>query len=201
MGAANGFVTVRPDARYGDQVGVFNFNEPIAQAFTVAGTITVSEIGIYGAAAGGSSACHFAIFTNGSGKPGSVVTGTDVTGSIPVSMGIAYAAVSNIQLTAGTYWIGCYVNSDPWNPSRFNGTGLGTVCGWGEGATYPTWGWGTWTSQSGTRDYSLYAVYTTAGGLSIPVAMNSYRQRRNRRGPVPPRDSWIRRNGIYIPKE
>jgi hypothetical protein len=40
-----------------------------------------------------------------------------------------------------------------------------------------------------------------SAGLSIPVAMNSYRQHRNRRGPVPPRDSWIRRNGIYIPKE
>ena len=173
-GAANGFVTTRPDARYGDTEGSIYSDRCYANQFTVPGTgsIEISEIGLYCDGAGG-SLLRLAIFTNDAANscPEEIVANSD-SGELDTSAATYdapfYATYSTKPVVTGgsTYWIVAYGNSSNTEMSRFDS--VGTYVQISSGLTYPTWPTGTqWESATSyTREYSFYAVLSGGSGGS-----------------------------------
>ena len=86
MAAANGFVTVRPDARYGDTTSNLGATSTLATKFAAPNTasFSVSEIGLY--ASTNLTQVKLAIFADDAvnGCPGAMVSGSE-TGIITLS--------------------------------------------------------------------------------------------------------------------
>ena len=184
MAAANGFITVSPDTRYGDVEGNYPNTYVFAAKFTApgSGSLNVSEIGLYCYAAAG-AAQHLAIFTDDAvnGCPDTIVADSD-TGAFASSQAMAklsfvYSTLPVI-IGGGIYWLAFIGNFNNAYPSRFASGGTAVYV---TGRTYPTWPtaaqWETHTDQ--TVNLSLYAVYAAAGGgLLIPAVMYYYNQLR-----------------------
>ena len=164
--AANGFITVSPDARYGDAVSAMIADSTFASKFTMggSGTCTISEIGAY---LDGDTAAriHFAIFTDdaGNGCPEATVANSD-TGEIDPSADIStkdyYSYGTKPELTGGAnYWIGVINGNASTTLSRFDSGGTGVY--FSGSTSYPTFptGDGWHAATSATRDWSFYAVY------------------------------------------
>lgn len=180
---ANGFLVASPGARHGDTSPGLASGWLIAQRFTCpdAGTQEISEIGYYGKDNG--NEMRFAIFTDDSGNtcPESIVANSE---SDTVANSANIAKVNHIygtkpELTGGVdYWLVSYYDG-PINPDYLASSGENTINV--TGYTPYTWpdadDWHTHTDRP-TFDMSLYAVYAAAGGLSIPVAMRTYRNLR-----------------------
>ncbi len=173
MAAANGFVLVSPDARYGDVEGSFPVDYSFAAKFTApgSGALNITEIGIY-CYASITGNQHLAIFTHDAGNdcPESIVANSD-TGefaSVNSMAKLSHSYGTEPVLTGGSiYWlvfIGDHANA---HPSRFASGGDAVFV---TGRTYPTWPTGTqWESHSDqTVDYSFYAVYE-AGAAGIVI--------------------------------
>lgn len=188
MAAGNGFLTVSPDTRYGATQGNMPPGYAVAGMFQVPGTgeKNISEIGIYGGniTSNYNSKLHLAIFEDdsGGGHPSIIVANSD---SGEISAGKTQAKLSasystKPKVNGGTnYWLAFIVGEYNFAPSRLeDGTGTAIYI---TGLTYPTWpanatAWHTHTDQ--THAYSLYAVYETTSGLSIPIVQAHYRRRR-----------------------
>jgi len=166
--AANGFVTVSPDARYGDNVSAMIADSTFVSKFTMggSGTCTISEIGAYldGDAA---ARIHFAIFTDDAGNscPEATVANSD-TGEIDPDGDIStkeyHSYGTKPELTGGAnYWIGVINGNASTTLSRFDSGGTGVTLG----ASYPTFPTGDeWHAATpATRDWSFYAVYNCGG--------------------------------------
>ena len=189
MAAANGFVTVSPDARYGDAEGSFPASFVLAAKFTApgSGALNITEIGIYSYSSS-TGHLHLAIWTHDAGNdcPESIVANSDTgefasTGSMAK---LSHSYGTEPVLTGGNiYWLTFIGDFDNAHPSRFASGGNAVYV---TGITYPTWPTGTqWESHTDqTVDYSLYAVYETApsGGLSLPIAMAYYSRIRRTSG-------------------
>ena len=133
MAAANGFVTVRPDARYGDTTSTLASTAGLATKFaapTVA-SFSVSEIGLY--ASTNLTHVKMAIFADDAvnGCPGAMVAGSE-SGAITLTADIAtihfYTYGTPILLAGGagvSYWIAQIHNATSVT-SRFatGGTGV-----------------------------------------------------------------------------
>jgi hypothetical protein len=185
MGAANGFVTVSPDARYGASAGTVSATETSACRFALGstGTKQITEIGLYIQAVSGTVACKIAIFENDAANtcPGAMIANSEAT--LSASSGAytkTYATYgTKPQVTGGvTYWI-ALIQEGSVAYSRID---TGGVNAYKSGLTTYTWpaeaAWHTKTDYG--RDWSYYAVYEdAASGVSLPILMNSYRQRRN----------------------
>ena len=173
-GAANGFVTTRPDARYGDAEGAIYMDRCYANQFTVPGTgsIEISEIGLYCDGQSGSF-LRLAIFTNDAANscPEEIVANSD-SGQLDTSAATYdapfYATYSTKPVVTGgsTYWIVAYGEGSNTAMSRFDSGG--TFVHISSGLTYPTWPTGTqWESANPlARDYSFYAVLSGGSGGS-----------------------------------
>jgi len=106
---------------------------------------------------------------------------------------------TGVSLGAGNYYLGIIAQTAGANYYYFSGGGPMYV---DSTNSYTTPTNPTDATSEGAYHHCIYATYTpSGGGLSIPVAMNLYRQYAARRGPVPPCDNWTRRNGLYVPKE
>jgi len=175
VAAANGFVTERPDTRYGDTQGTFNETWIVASRFVAPGSgqLTITEIGLY-AYQSPAPNVKLAIFTDDAvnGCPETMVSNSE-TGEItmPTSMGIGYYTYTTCPVVTGgnTYWI-AVTSSDAIEYSRFASGGTTVQSG---SQTY-----GVWPSASAwegfadsVRDYSFYAKYTTAGGTTYEQAV------------------------------
>ncbi len=177
MGAANGFVTVSPDAQYGDTYSNLGAGLNYAQKFTCGGTGTqnISEIGIYiGATSGYTTTFHLGIFEDDAANicPATLVANSDsgaLTHNSTTQTKKYTTYGTKPQVTGGTdYWL-AFQPADAYDyVSRF----VATKVGLSKQGTYPTWPtdteWHTHTDVT-NRDYSLYAVYV-AGGFSESIA-------------------------------
>jgi len=171
MPAANGFVTVTPDTRYGAAVESGTANWCYAQKFTVpVGTWEVTEIGGYfNADVGTSGWFHLGIFGDDAvnGCPSTLVADSDsgaLSRDLPAVDKVNHAYSVTPQVSGGDYWLVVFWADGNLNISS-DAVG-GTECS-NNLATYPTWPTDTqWHSHfDGTYDLSLYAVYqsTTIG--------------------------------------
>ena len=176
--AANGFVTTRPDARYGDDSYNFSADTVIASKFTApsSGTLTITEIGgFYDGTTG--SVIHMAIFTDDGTYPESIVTNSD-SGEIDTSSSVLTSATyatygTQPTVTGGqNYWIAAIFGTAPTQFSRFASGGSSAYRA--AGISYPTWPTpAEWEGAStGASDYSGYVVYTggdseTSGGMLL----------------------------------
>lgn len=179
MGAANGFVTVRPDTVYGANALTPSSHTVYCQQFVCGGTGTqeVSEIGSWMRSTnGGTTIYSRAIFTDDAVNicPEAMVansqtpeqTTSNYNGGV---MWIDYYTYSTKpQITGGsTYWLGILCD-DGNQRQAYDSTGGISITKY---SVYPAWptdgsAWETHTDRD--YDISLYAVYTpAAGGLSI----------------------------------
>lgn len=178
MAAGNGFLTVSPDARYGN--GTFSLVEAIAlvQRFTCPGSgqQQITEIGAYFMRNSGSAAwhVHFGIFTHDSPNncPEAIVENSD-SGEITINdpnfsyVKHFFSYPTCPLLTGGSdYWLGIMVNEPSGvfaNIDRIASSFKNTLNDFGP--AYPTWpsgaDWHTHTDQP-SSDLSLYAVYEAA---------------------------------------
>jgi len=173
MGAANGFVTTSPDARYGDTDGLFSANVVGAGKFTCggSGTLELLEIGAYLGDTGTDTNVVMAVYADDAvnGCPGELVA--DSTTSAIANTSGSYKKCSHTYsgtkplITGGNdYWIAVFAEGDSY-VSRFASGGVSVALL--TGFTYPTlpvddeWH----AATDGTRDFSTYAVYQAASGF------------------------------------
>jgi hypothetical protein len=168
MGAANGFVTTRPDARYGDTNTSGSLR---AQKFVCGGVGSqeVTRIGGWMRAAGSVTPYHvrLAIFTHDAANdcPDTLVADSlsdelSLTYHVSTELEHSFEYVTRPALTGGsTYWLAVIHDAAAnWYVSRFASGGSGVYL---STFTYPTFpsgdGWHAHTNS--TSDVSLYAVY------------------------------------------
>jgi hypothetical protein len=165
MGAAQGFVTVRPDAQYGNTTQNLGNGYALVQKYTLEGTGAqeLSEIGFYAAGPAASVTLKIAVFTHDSVNncPESKVENSELEMTVPNEGTLLYYATytgTKPQLDPGTYWIGTLPNANLY-VSAF--VAAGTVY---KSATYPTWPDGLGWHSPGTdnKDLSYYAVHAAA---------------------------------------
>jgi hypothetical protein len=170
MGAANGFVTVRPDTLWTDSWGTPGVGTNYGYKFTApeTGTLTTEEIGGWFKTAGSAGLFHLAIFddTGDGSHPSTIVANSD-TGEMSHAgaAGIEYHTYTGTKpvVTGGSvYWLCTIVKDNNYTHSRYTTGGIGV----GRAATYPTWSteasWHTHTDY--TTNIGFYAVYSAAGG-------------------------------------
>ena len=178
MGAAAGFVTTEPDARYGDAIESYAANNAGASKFVAggSGTIEITKLGFY--CAGSGTSIVLGIFEHDAPNncPGALVLNSTTAALGPMAGTIeqvVHTYGTKPQLTGGsTYWLAAIGNGS-FQISLFD-DGLGTALYITSGLTYPTFPtetqWETHTDQ--TKSYSFYAVYqAVAGGTTYPVAI------------------------------
>ncbi len=175
MTAGNGFLTVAPDARYGDTAT----NNPATTCYTgkftapSTGTLTISEIGCYGARdVVGTHHIILAIYTHDAANSCPDVIVTNSTSDelvMPATTDkLTHTYGTQPTVTGGSiYWITLVCDS-AFNFSRF---ATGGTSGIRTSVTYPTYPTGddwhsSWTG--GTRDTSFYVVYS-AGAAATPI--------------------------------
>lgn len=176
MAATHGFVTVRPDARYGDSYGSATDGTVSSWKATTpaAESVLVSEIGIYGYSAESTLNVRFALFTHDAVNncPEALVSGSE-TGVVVFTStpGIYYATYETpIELSGETvYWLAATEQGGTLYLSRFvAGSSLLRL----SEQAYPAWPtaeqWESSTPYS-PREAAFYAVYAEPGGSS-PVA-------------------------------
>lgn len=174
---ANGFLASRPEARHGDSLYYFA-GDASGGKFTAPGSgiLTINEIGFWADSETGMGTkhAHLAIFDDDAinGVPSTIVTNSDSEELTVLEAGgfaVYYATYgTKPQVTGGNnYWL-CWVvdGGNTLDVSRFDtgGTSAASVT-----VTYPNWpsdvGWHG--AVKGTRDYGIYAVYDSGGGLDI----------------------------------
>jgi hypothetical protein len=176
MGAANGFVTTKPDTQYGDVAGYFVNTEIWGQKFNCggSGTQNIDSIGVWCYETdAGDCYCHLAIFTDDAANacPETIIANSD-SGAllVPTSMGqLNYDYSTKPQVTGGVdYWF-CSTSNHKMYYSRFNAT---NVIKYKTEQTYPNFPSGdNWHSPASiaSRDSSLYAVYSAAAAGTLPI--------------------------------
>ena len=177
MPAANGFVTVTPDTRYGAAMEAGSLNWCYAQKFTVpAGTWEVAEIGVYvNADVGTTGWFHLGIFGDDAvnGCPSTLVTDSD-SGALSYDLSTPVAKINHTysvtpQVSAGDYWLIIFFADNNINISYDTLGGTSVLNNLG---SYPTWPTDTqWhTHYESVGDFSMYAVYqSTTVGSKIMV--------------------------------
>lgn len=173
MAAANGFVLIRPDARYGDAYGSLSANGYSGNYFVAPGSgqLTITEIGCYGYI-NSENDVEFAIYTHDAvnGCPESQVANSLCQATLTTTPGIFHHSYGTKPVVTGGqgYWL-CYGNIPGGTAyvSRFASGGTSAYLS-GFGDTWPTSS-DTW--NTGTRDSSMFAVYTAGGGTEYEKAI------------------------------
>lgn len=185
MAAANGFVTERPDATFGTATGTHSDTELWGQRFITpdVGTLTITEIGVFGAYAASTNVHRWGIFTHDAANdcPSDLVTNswTDaqlVGATTEIHLCYWTYATQPVTLEGNTWYWMCGMQSGSWSYTRKDTSDTAALYA---GGTYGTWptaaSWETHTDRA--RQYCIYAVYEAAGATSdviMPIMMNYY---------------------------
>jgi len=179
LAAAKGFVTVRPDAAYGDNELFCSADQAYCELWTCpgSGAQEISEVGFWGDSDAIAAVYHMAFFTDageasGASYPVNLVTNSD-TGEIsfqnttPQIRPFTYG--TKPILTGGAkYWFALGTDDSNLQVQHFD-VGIAAGDSISDSTTYPNWStsWSTHTDRE--WDNSFYAIYAAqAGGLSIP---------------------------------
>ena len=187
MAAGNGFITYRPDARYGDTTQTCGASDrAIAQKFTApgSGTLDIDEIGLYAAYGTKSHNAKMAIYTDdsGNGCPEAIVSNSE-TSAFAINQNtqtlFTNSYATKPQVTAGVdYWLAICADSGTNETIYDNIATGGTSVMYVQ--NYPVFPSASeWHSHTDlTKDFGFYAKYSVPAASTIPVFAYNYNNMR-----------------------